>query len=109
MPFWSFCLFDGVVVSLQGLYFPQESFEIAEMDMDRLTAQSLRLQFDTVTVRDLFRVLWTKYHLLKPHIGAVPRSLLEQLRSFSLIVVIRFTSSGISFAKFLKTLVARHF
>lgn len=52
------------------------------MDMDRLTAQSLRLQFDAVTVRDLFRVLWTKYHLLKPHIGAVPKSLLEQLRSF---------------------------
>ncbi|MGQ9727759.1 MAG: sugar-binding domain-containing protein [Candidatus Fervidibacter sp.] len=67
---------------MQGLYFPQESFEIAEMDMDRLTAQSLRLQLDAVTVRDLFRVLWTKYHLLKPHIGAVPKSLLEQLRSF---------------------------
>jgi len=52
------------------------------LDLDRLTAQALRLSFDTVTLRDLFRVLWTKYHFLSPHAKAVPQALLKSLKMF---------------------------
>jgi len=52
------------------------------LDLDRLTAQALRLSFDTVTLRDLFRVLWTKYHFLSPHTKAIPRALLKSLKMF---------------------------
>lgn len=60
----------------------QEGQAITNLDMDRLTAQALRLSPNTVTLRDLFRVLWTKYHLLPPSSKSVPCSLLVHLRMF---------------------------
>ncbi len=64
--------------------FPSQGIKpITTMSMDRLTAQALRFSFgSTVTVRDLFRVLWTKYHSLPPHVSAVPHELLNALRTF---------------------------
>jgi DNA-binding transcriptional regulator LsrR (DeoR family) len=56
--------------------------DFVALDLDRLTAQVLRLSFDTVTLRDLFRVLWTKYHFLSPHAKAVPQALLKSLKMF---------------------------
>jgi DNA-binding transcriptional regulator LsrR (DeoR family) len=56
--------------------------DFVALDLDRLTAQALRLSFDTVTLRDLFRVLWTKYQFLPPHAKAVPQALLKSLKMF---------------------------
>ncbi len=62
---------------------PTQALEtITTLGVDRLTAQTLRFSFDAVTVRDLFRVLWVKYHELPPHTSVVPRSLLDALRQF---------------------------
>ncbi len=60
----------------------QESREIVSLDMDRLTAQALRLSPSMITLRDLFRVLWTKYQMIPPSAKSVPRSLLTHLRMF---------------------------
>ena len=60
----------------------QESREIVSLDMDRLTAQALRLSPNMITLRDLFRVLWTKYQMIPPSAKSVPRSLLTHLRMF---------------------------
>lgn len=60
----------------------QGGWGITSLNMDRLTAQALRLSPNTITLRDLFRVLWTKYHLLPPSAKSVPRPLLTHLRMF---------------------------
>lgn len=60
----------------------QEVQGITSLNMDRLTAQALRLSPNMITLRDLFRVLWTKYHLLPPSAKSVHRPLLTHLRMF---------------------------
>lgn len=62
--------------TLQGLR------DSSKLDLDRLTAQALRLSPNIITLRDLFRVLWTKYHMLPSSSKSVPSLLLAKLRMF---------------------------